>query len=91
MFYQHNIKKLRNNVEKSSPTGSTRCLKNGDDNIFWKHWKDAYLWDQACNSCPLHEKLKEEHFQLTPSSRMRNGLAEDVLDKKMLYLMKVSK
>lgn len=91
MFYQHNIKKLRNNVEKSSPTGSTRCLKNGDDNIFWQHWKDAYLWDQACNSCPLHEKLKEEHFQLTPSSRMRNGLAEDVLDKKMLYLMKVSK
>ena len=26
---------------------------------------------------------------LTPSSRMRNGLAEDVLDKKMLLLMKV--
>ncbi|CAB4015802.1 Hypothetical predicted protein [Paramuricea clavata] len=81
-------KELHNNVEKSSPTGTTRCLKNGDDNIFWQHWKDAYLWDQACNSCPLHEKLKEEHFQLTPSSRMRNSLAEDVLDKKMLYLMK---
>jgi hypothetical protein len=70
---------------------STRCLKNGDYNIFWQHWKDAYMWDQASNSSPLHEKLKEEHFQLTPSSRMRNGLAEDVLDKKMLYLMKVSK
>ena len=37
----------------------------------------------------IHEKLKEEHFQLTPNSRMRNNLAEDVLDKKMLLLMTV--
>ena len=44
---------------------------------------------QRCNSCYFHEKLKEDHFILTPSSRMRNGLAEDVLDKKMLLLMKV--
>ena len=47
------------------------------------------LWDQKTNSCPIHENLKEEHFQLNPSPQIRNGLAEDVLNKKMLYLMKV--
>lgn len=41
------------------------------------------------NSLPIHERLKEDHFNLTPSLRMRNGLAEDVLDKQMLSLMMV--
>ena len=86
---QHNIKKLRNKVEKSYSRGGKRVLTKGGKNIFWSHWKEAYLWDQKSNSCPLHERLKEEHFELTPSSRMRNGLAEDVLDKRMLFLMKV--
>ena len=36
-----------------------------------------------------HEKLTAEHFELNPSSKMRNHLAEDVLDKNMLSLMKV--
>ncbi len=81
---------MRYNIEKSSAhAGSTRFLTKGGTNIFWAHWKDAYLWDQKSNSCHIHENLKEDHFQLTPSSRMRNGLAEDVLNKKMLYLMKV--
>ena len=83
------MKKIRNNLEKSSISGTTRCLKNGGEDIFWRHWKDAYLWDQGQNSLPIHEKLKEDHFQLTPSTHMRNSLAEDVLDRKMLYLMKV--
>ena len=51
------------------------------NNIYWSHWKEAYCWDQKSNSCPIHKGLKEDHFNLTPSSRMRNGLAEDVLDK----------
>jgi hypothetical protein len=62
--------------------------KNGE-NIFWIYWRDAYEWDQANNALAIHEKLKEDHFNLTPGSRMRNGLAEDVLDRKMLYLMEV--
>ena len=40
---------------------------------------------------PLHEKLTDGHFNLDASSRMRNQLAEDVLDSKMLFLMKVNK
>ena len=46
---------------------------------------------QISNSMPLHERLKEDHFNLTPSSRMRNGLTEDVLDKLMLLLMMVKR
>ena len=38
---------------------------------------------------PILKKLTEDHFQLNPRSRMRNKLAEVVLDKKMLILMKV--
>ena len=45
---------------------------------------------QFLPGCHIHEKLSEDHFQLNPSSRMRNSLAEDVLDRKMLILMKVN-
>ena len=48
------------------------------------------MWDQSNNSCHFDESLKEEHFNLIPTLRMRNNLAEDVLDKKMLLLMKVN-
>ena len=37
----------------------------------------------------LHHKLTVDHFQLDPVSKMRNHLAEDVLDRNMLALMKV--
>lgn len=37
----------------------------------------------------FHHKLTVEHFQLDPASKMRNHLAEDVLDRNMLALMKV--
>ena len=36
-----------------------------------------------------HERLTDAHFDLTPRSRMRNSLAEEVLDERMLYLMEV--
>ena len=86
---QHNIKKIRNNIEKSALSGTARCLTKDGKYILWSHWKEAYIWDQKHNSAHCHERLKEDHFELTASSRMRNGLAEDVLDKKMFLLMKV--
>ena len=39
----------------------------------------------------LHHKLTVDHFNLDPASKMRNHLAEDVLDRNMLALMKVQK
>lgn len=37
----------------------------------------------------LHHKLTVDQFQLDPASKMRNHLAEDVLDRNILALMKV--
>lgn len=53
--------------------------------------RSLLLGGQNNNSFPIHERLKADHFHLTPSSRMRNGMAEDVLDKRMLFLMQVRK
>lgn len=64
-------------------------MRNGKA-ILFQHWKDAFAWDQQAHSLKLHEKLTEAHFDLNPKSKMRNLLAEDVLDKKMLNLMKVN-
>ena len=53
------------------------------------HSVDAYKFDQSCTTIHLHEKLTEDHFNLDPSLRMCNHLAEDVLGRRMLFLMKV--
>ncbi|KAL9967256.1 hypothetical protein ACROYT_G025450 [Oculina patagonica] len=85
---KHNFKKIRNNVEKSNLSGKPRCLTVDGKKILWSHLVEAYKFDQECTSIHIHEKLKEEHFNLDPALRMRNHLAEEVLDSKMHYLMK---
>ena len=84
-----NFKKIRNNVEKSNLKGKPRCLTVGGKKILWSHLVDAYKFDQSSTTIHLHEKLTEDHFNLDPALRIRNHLAEDVLDKRMLFLMKV--
>lgn len=89
--FQHNIKKIRNNILKSNDiTKKPRCLQKGNKTITWAQFKAAYDWDQNSFSLPLHEKLTLQHFELDPSSKMRNHLAENVLDSKMLFLMQVN-
>ena len=88
---QHNIKKLRSNIYKSHENVSAkRILARGSPPKFivWKHWTDAFQWDQQ-HSLPLHHRLRPDHFDLTSSSLMRNHLAEQVLNKDMLNLLKV--
>ena len=58
-------------------------------NISWQQFRDAFNWDQLNFSLPLHEKLTLAHFDIDSAAKMRNHLAEDVLDRKMLFLMKV--
>jgi len=84
---QHNIKKLRNNLSKSKASG-TKNLMVGSKCIAWKQWIEAFNWDQA-NSLPFHHRLTTKHFQLGYSSKMRNHLAEQVLNEDMLNLVKV--
>ena len=61
----------------------------GDKTIEWRHLYQAYKWDQSNNSLKIHERLTEEHFNLGYASKMRNHLAEEVLSKKMIYLLQV--
>ena len=90
LLSQHNIKKIRNNIQKSNKSGKPRCLTIDGKTIIWQQFKDAYEWDQQSFSLPLHEKLTPQHFDLDSASVMRNKLAEDVLDMKMLFLMQVN-
>ena len=57
--------------------------------MLWEHFKQAYNWDQSNFSLPVHERLTEQHFELDSAAKMRNHLAEDVLGRKMLFLMEV--
>lgn len=87
MDYSHVIKRVRNNVNKSgNGTTYTRnlCYKQ---NISWEHWVNAFKWDCETNAFPLHRKLTNEHLFLSQESKMRNHLAEDVINGEMLHLM----
>lgn len=89
MDYSHNIKKWRNNIHASGDSDfSTRKLKHFENFIMWDFWIKAYNWDRIHNSVRVHPKLTDEHIFLTKTSKMRNRLAEDVLDVEMLNLMK---
>ena len=70
-------------------SGKPRCLQINGNSITWTQFKDAYIWDQSKFSLPVHEHLSEQHFELDSAAKMRNHLAEDVLDRKMLFLMEV--
>jgi hypothetical protein len=74
---------------KSNVRAKPRCLQLNGVNITWQQFNDAFNWDQSNFSLPLHEKLVIAHFDLDAAAKMRNHLAEDVLDRKMLCLMKV--
>ena len=54
--------------------------------VLWSMWVDALQWDSG-NAVAIHYKLSKEHIHLTNASKMRNHLAEEVLNKDMLRLM----
>lgn len=90
MDISHVLKKIRNNISKS---GKATCCKRHltikDKFIEWDHFKEAYLWDISSNPFPIHQKLTQEHIYLTSENKMRNNLAEDVLNCEMLHLMEL--
>lgn len=57
MFMQYNIKKFRNNIEKSNKSGKLRCLKIKGKNVIWQQFKNVFNWDQKICSFLLYEKL----------------------------------
>lgn len=87
MDYSHSVKKIRNSII-GSLDGGVRYLTNSEGkNITWSMWKEAYAWD-CRNVLPLHRKLSAAHFSPSDSEKMRNHLAEEVLNADMLYLFK---
>jgi len=55
--------------------------------IQWSTWVDAYVWDSS-NPVAIHRKLTSGHvIELNNADKMRNHLAEDVLNEEMLQLM----
>ena len=77
-------------MEKSNLAGKPRILTVSGKRILWKQLKSAYEFDQNHTSIHIHEKLTEAHLNLDPAQKMPNHLAEEVLDKRMHYLMVVS-
>ena len=86
---KHVIKRLRNMV-LSSGFGFKRLLKVKGHPVVWKHWQDVYNWDLIFNleMMWIHHRLTNEHMHVTPIGKMRNHLAEQILNDEMLYLIK---
>lgn len=88
MDFSHVVKKVRNNISKSGKEAHCkRHLKLADQFIEWNHFTRAYLWDISSHPFPIHHKLSQEHLFLTSEAKMRNHLAEEVLNADMLHLM----
>ena len=90
---QHNHKKIRNNVlvsgDKHYHKRLLRPLHIGEEVIAWCHWIEAFTWDQENNSFSIFQHLSGEHMRPNQREKMRNGLAEDTMGRKMLHLMQV--
>lgn len=88
MDVSHVIKKIRNNLQKSGITRNcTRLLTlPSSQTVQWQMFVDCYQWDKR-NALQLHQRLTNEHFFLSNQSKMRNHLAEEVLNAQMLHLM----
>lgn len=87
MDYSHVMKKVRNNIIKSGlkKTSTRNLTLPNDDVIQWQMWTDCYQWDQQ-NGLQIHRRLTNEHIFPSQQCKMRNHLAEEVLNCDMLHL-----
>ena len=89
MDFSHVVKKIRNNIYSSGTQSfHNRQLQHPLGSIYCQFFTDAYNWDKQNHYLPIHRKLTSDHFHLTTNLKMRNHLAEEVLNKDMLYLFK---
>ena len=81
---QHNFKKIRNNIDNSRESSKKRLMINGNV-IVWEHLYQFYQFDQQ-NPVPVNRYLTVSHFNLTSGLKMRNHLAEQVMNHEMLHI-----
>ena len=84
---KHVLKKIRNSVFSSRlTTNAKRLLKLNDEYICWEHFEGAF--EMSINSkTSIYYRLSRDHIYLNPQSKMRNHLAEQVLNADMLNLL----
>lgn len=86
--FSHCVKKLRNSILSSGhETAHTRCCKFKDSDIIWKQWIAAVNWDRDINSRLIHFRVTDAHIFPNQSEKMRNKLAEEMMNADMLNLM----
>ena len=86
MDYCHVIKKIRNSLLKSR-SGGVRTIEDASGRlVMWDFWVEAF---NHSRSAPLeiHRKLTYKHVFPENADKMRNHLAEEVLNEDMLQLM----
>lgn len=89
MDVSHVLKKIRNNIMKSglSPKCTRNLMLQNGHFIQWQMFADTFKWDQE-NALQLHQKLTNEHIFPDSQQKMRNHLADEVLNTEMLHLMR---
>ena len=85
---KHCIKKIRNSVQSSkrANSGKKRKLEMAGKYILWDHWESAHQYNQSLG-IQKYAALSDDHIYLTNDLKMRNHLAEQVLNRDMLLLM----
>lgn len=65
MDYSHVIKKIRNNISKStSSTHGKRRLSVSGHYVLWCHFLNAHMWDIRHNPLPIHYHLNILNLQM---------------------------
>ena len=81
---------MRNSILSSQKHGKcVRQLKFKGKFIFWEMFEDAFEFN-CSTDLTLYRNLSKEHVKVTDARKMRNHLAINVLNSKMLNLMKIS-
>ena len=86
--FSHNIKKLRNSILSSGHRKfCKRVIQKDGQEIIWDHWKSAVQWDRDVNARPICHKITDTHLNPNSAEKMRNHLAEEMLNEDFLHLM----
>lgn len=88
MYYSHVVKKIRNNITKSGTlTTHKRYLKLGKKIHCVGALVQGLSMGIYSNTLKVYQLLTQDHFFFNSQLKMRNKLAEDVLNENMLHLM----
>ena len=87
--FSHDMKKIRNSLLKSGTMSfHTRRIKVHGSYVFWYQLVKAVQWDRGNNLRPLSYKITDNHLYPNQSEKMRNHLAEQMLDADMLHIVR---